>query len=199
MTKPVDNNNKDNLTEINASLVKVLDDLLSKDDWQASQVLKVSAKKIQALRDEAQALLDKHTQQSTENKAVIKMLGDKEGFAPCYILLYQAQKATTLDKWHERIMSLKKHHVNLPVYEHEATLKKTLKNKKNRDHYGYVEVLVNTDKINHKAVTQYDIEGNVLLALHGDAIALDHVRWFSDGRTRYAFDVDLGFESLDES
>ena len=188
---------KEDLVKANEDLVKIFDDLLAQDGWDANQVLKVSAKKIASLRDEAAVLLKQATRKEKQDSDVFRMIEDKTGFIPLYVLLYQAQ-GTSLEKWHERVVSLVKHHVSLPIYCEEKLVQKVLRNKNNRNNYGYVEVLVQENRIHERLSGQKDTHGHALLALHGDAIQKDHIRWFCDGAQYYAFDAVKGFQLIDD-
>jgi hypothetical protein len=192
----VDNKKKDSLVEVNEELIEVFDDLLAQEGWDANRVLKVSAKKIAALREEAAVLLKQATSNTKQVSTDFIMVEDKADFISLYVLLYQAE-GTSLDKWHDRVATLVKHHVSLPIYREEKTVQKVLRNKKNRNNYGYVEVLVPEDRIHERLSGQKDTEGHELIALHGDAIKKDHIRWFCDGKKYYVFDAKEGFQLLD--
>lgn len=187
---------KDHLVEVNRNLIKIFDDLLATDEWQASQVLKVSAKRLQALRDEAETLLKQATSAVEEGSGDIEMMPEKKGYSAVYVLLYQT-KGLSLDAWHERIMSLRTYQVSLPVYRNLKNLKKVLRHKSNPDNYGYIEALVPETMIVNSAVVLKDALGQELTRLREDAIKLDHIRWFSDGQNTWAFAPNRPLQLLD--
>ncbi len=188
---------KNNLVKINEDLVKIFDHLLASDEWEASSVLKLSAKKISGLRDQAVQLLAQATEELPQADDTIKMIEDKEGFTALYVLIYQT-KGLSLDKWHGRVVSLAQHQVGLPIYRDENTVKKILRNKDNRNNYGYVEVLVEESKIFSSSSWQKDAEGYDLVALHANAILADHIRWFCDGRKYYAFAANSELQLIND-
>jgi intracellular multiplication protein IcmQ len=190
-------NEKDRLVEINKTLVKTLDDLLASEEWMSSPVLKVSAKKLQSFRDQAQALLDKAAHEVRVVDEGPKMIEDKEGFIRLYVLMFQSEGRDLL-KWHARIKTLGAHQVSLPIYSDKNTVMMALRGKNNPSNYGYVEVLIDETKINQKLAGQQDSQGHELVAVHAGAIRLDHIRWFCDGKDYYSFDPALDFKLIKE-
>ena len=193
MTKHKD---KESTIQANEALVKIFDDLLENEAWESSQVLKVSAKKLLALRDEAAALLAQAKQEDSSEKQVQNDFMDTQGLVPLYVLVYQSGNAP-IHKWHERICTLVTHYVGLPIFRTEAALKKMLRQRKNPDNYGYVEVWVAEHQILNKSSNQGEDSMDDLVVLHGRAIALDHIRWFCDGKNYFHFDSDRGLIQLE--
>lgn len=157
----------------------ILNDLLDSTDWSRGAVLKVSEKKIKAMRDEVMGhikQLEKHLKQETLFQPV-QVNSDE---SPIYVVMYLS-RGVSLENWYQRIMSLPSHSVGLPIFTSSKAAKKYMRSKTNVDNHGVVEVMVK------KSVLEGAVSGEEVKQLPGGAIRVDRIRSFDDGKHAYWF------------
>jgi intracellular multiplication protein IcmQ len=162
--------------EFNRELLAILDELLAAGDWESSLFLKVASKRVKALRDEAQALLEQATtsQSSQESADTVR-----EGYIKVYISLYQAD-GNDLKKWQNTLKGLALNNVGRPVYESEDHVKASIRARGNPSCEGYASVQIKTSdlmKMPDGRVPK-DRYGNALLTVRENAVSLENIKEF---------------------
>jgi intracellular multiplication protein IcmQ len=130
---------------VTEELLAILSNLLDSGNWDASLFLKVSKKRLLALREEAQALLsDLQTASLSEEKqpAVHK----KAGQCSIYMGLHLGG-AVQMARWEHMLQTLSAYSVGRPVYAEEAHAKAALHAKLGRENDAYVEIVIDETAI----------------------------------------------------
>ncbi len=155
---------------------EILTDLLESTDWSGGAVLKVSEKKIKSMRDELAGSI-KGLEHQIGQEEELKPIEPEEDEVAAFVVVYLS-RGVSLENWYQRIVSLPKHSIGLPVFPSEKEAKKYMRSKPNMDNHGVVEVLVKKNLVS--------AEDDMIL-LQGGAIRLERIRSFDDGRSAYWF------------
>lgn len=168
---------------VTEELLQVLSTLVDNGQWDASLFLRVSKKRLVALRDEAQALLaDLHEEsQSSEIKVV-----QGEHQVTVYIGLHLGGEAPSNARWEAMLGTLGAYAVGRPVYSEEAHAEAALRAKGSSERDGYAAIVINKDGILPVPAEQLrtDRLGHALLTLRVGAIHSENiVKWVCNGHT----------------
>ena len=170
---------QDNLeqhVEFNRELLAILNELLAAGDWESSLFLKVASKRVKALRDEAQALLDQAaTQQDAQGVSDVL----REGHEKVFISLYQAA-GNDIQKWHNTLKGLALNNVGRPVYQNEDHVQASIRARGNQVCEGYAVVQIKTSNLMKMPDGRVpkDRYGNELLTVRENAVSLENIREF---------------------
>ena len=161
----------------NRELLAVLDELLGAGDWESSLFLKVASKRVRALRDEAQTLLEQATTQQNAQRS-----GDvlREGYLNVFISLYQAD-GHDMKKWQSTLKGLAVNNIGRPVYQAEDHVKASIRARGNPMCEGYATVQIKaTDLIEMpEGRIPKDRYGNALLTVRENAVSLGNIKEFT--------------------
>jgi Dot/Icm secretion system protein IcmQ len=174
--------------QISQELIDILSNLLDEGDWDASLFLKVSKKRLVALREEAQSLLKQFQpepvqQLADEQKAVTE--GEREVF----ISLYLGGEAT-IKRWEQVLKTLGAYSVGRPVYTDEDHARSVLRGRGDRENDAYAAIIVSNSSILpvKKNKQSVDRQGNPLLTLRMGAIQTENITKFVCSKKAYRFD-----------
>lgn len=194
MAKQGDDNN---LLEFNRQLVDDLDELLSKEEWEKSLMLKATYKRLKNLREQAQALLEEHEYAQQPQQQSKEQLNEDETYI--YIFLFQAT-GRNMSKWEDMIRTIPKYLLSRPVYAEEKAVRDRIKDRGDRKEEGYVKAKVKKDHIvsSYAGRAEEDHLGNELVTIRESSISLDSIVEFVHANSkRYKF-VDGKLVAKDE-
>lgn len=162
--------------EFNRELLAILNELLGAGDWESSLFLKVASKRVKALRDEAQVLLDQAMTQQDAQGASDAL---REGYEKVFVSLYQAD-GNDMKKWHNTLKGLALNNVGRPVYQNEDHVQASIRARGNQTCEGYAVVQIKTSdlmKMPDGRVPK-DRYGNELLTVRENAMSLENIKEF---------------------
>ena len=162
--------------EFNRELLAILDELLAAGDWESSLFLKVASKRVKALRDEAQALLEQATTPRNNQESTNAV---REGYINVFISLYQAD-GNDMKKWQNTLKGLALNNVGRPVYQSDDHVKASIRARGNPTCEGYATVQIKTSdlmKMPDGRVPK-DRYGNELLTVRENAVSLENIKEF---------------------
>lgn len=162
--------------EFNRELLAILNELLEAGDWESSLFLKVASKRIRALRDETQILLEQATTQRSPQASSDVL---REGYMNVYISLYQAD-GNDIKKWQNTLKGLAVNNVGRPVYPNDEHVKAGIRARGNQPCEGYATVQIKVSDIIKMpdGRTPKDRYGNELLTVRENAVSLDNIKEF---------------------
>lgn len=171
-------------------LVAALDKLLSTGDWDFALLLKSTKKRLQVLRDQAQALVDKALPAKSVSKggAITAKAVHREGYQVIYISLYQSEGAN-LSKWEGALKSIEGHTISRPVYGREDDAKAFIRAKTRKDTEAYVAIYVDESSVipPYLGKPVQDRLGHELLTIRQGAVMLSNVAEFVHEGKHYHF------------
>lgn len=126
------------------AIIAAVDHVLAADDWDSSLFLRNLIKPIVAIKEEAQAELDKTAIKNSEKKIVVIPAAAHE--VEVYISLFQSD-GYNMSKWAMQLRALSRYVVGRPVYQYEADVKKWMRLRANLPTEAYVTVIVQQSDI----------------------------------------------------
>ncbi|MCK4608483.1 MAG: Dot/Icm secretion system protein IcmQ [Gammaproteobacteria bacterium] len=176
--------------EASVKLVALLDDLLSKEDWESSLLLKAAKKRIEALLEEAKQVateLNGTLIATTHEPTKFEL---KENQVKVYISLYQTEGAS-IKSWQNMLRSLGRYSMTRPVYEDEAHVREVVRSKPDALRHAYAVVAVEKTAIIDRERTPVDKFGHHLLTLKENTVKLSNIIEFVHANSkRYVFQQD---------
>ncbi len=185
------NSEWEELVDINRKLVNLLDKLLDDGSWDASPLLRISAKQIQKVRDEAKSLLDS-TKLITETEEMIDSNALPEGHAFVYVYMFLSD-GDKLERWRQLILSLPGHTLSRPTYLNERDVINRIKARGSRKQEGYVKIVVKDENIikGYAGRGEHDPYGNELITVKEGSITKEHILEFVHANSfKYKFRND---------
>jgi Dot/Icm secretion system protein IcmQ len=173
-------------------LVQSLNDLLSSGDWEATLFLKANKKKLEALRDQAQAILD-NIATSKENKKAMKEYVEQPGYKLVYISIYQADP-NNLSKWQGVIKGLEKHSVSRPIYAEEVHVQALIRGKPDPAKEAYIKAFVRESDILKPQLgkTTYDRYDQPLITVKEGSVKVENIVEFIHQNKHYRYVPEKG-------
>lgn len=179
---------KEEVVKLGKEMIRVLDDVLSSEDWSSSLFLKASGDKLKGLRDKAKDICEVgnevgNAEQKQEELKENKTSALKEGYVRAYVLLYQVDGSNLLG-WYRSIKSLCEYTVNRPAYKDEQQVQEFIRSKTSGiNSNGYL--IVDT-----KETDLYQLEGKVdqfghqMFGLKEGAIKAENIVAFVHGNKK---------------
>ena len=179
-----DSHDKDE--QVTEELLAILSNLLGSGNWDASLFLKVSKKRLLALRDEAQALLTEL--QAPDVKLDQYQVHKKVGHRAVYMGLHLGGVAN-LARWEHMLQTLSAYSVGRPVYAEEDHAKASLRAKKSSENDAYAEIFIDEKAILpvQKEQMPHDRLQQPLLTLKMGAIYAENIARFVCNDQTYRF------------
>jgi Dot/Icm secretion system protein IcmQ len=167
-------------------LLGILSNLLDSGNWDASLFLKVSKKRLLALRDEAQTLLTEL--QSPDAKVDPYQVRKKVGHCAVYMGLHLGGVAH-MARWEHMLQTLSAYSVGRPVYPEEDHAKASLRAKKGSENDAYAEIFIDENAILpvQKEQIPHDRLQQPLLTLKMGAIYAENIARFVCNDKTYRF------------
>lgn len=139
---------KDEITDDEAqALLKSLNDLLDKGQWDKSNFLKMIGKNITEIRDDLADKLGAVSREQLKAEAHnAKQSALRSGQTEVYISLYSA-KGSDLATWERIVANLPRQMISRPIYANEPDIKNIIKHKENQMNEAYVALYVNASDI----------------------------------------------------
>lgn len=162
--------------------------LLSAGDWESSLFLRTQAKRIHAIKDEAELELKRLHQKNAETKAGFQPIALSENEREVYISLFQSD-GYNLDKWAMQLRSLSRYVVGRPVYSNEVDVEKRIRLRAAPASEAYVAVAVKKTDVKDDpfGMPILDQFGHTLLQLSDSAVETGKIVTFVHQGVRYRF------------
>lgn len=176
-------------------LVKILDELLAKGDWESSLFLRTSRKRLQELREEAKSV-STSAGASEVKPFVLFKTPPAVGSIQVFISVYQVA-AKTVGDWQTALKALVGHSVTRPTYRNEEEVQKLIRSKTDISRHGYAIVNIAEGDIYRIDPAPVDAFGSQLISLKEGAIKQENIVGFVHAnKERYSFqDGKLVLES----
>jgi len=173
--------------ELGKKLIKSLNKLLKKGDWTSSLFLRTARRRLAALRDEAQKLIDQAHAKTTAEKESVAKKELPQGYIRAYIYLYQSQ-GSNLKLWEDMLKSLAKYSVTRPVYIEETHIREIIRSSTDIDRHAYAVVAIKEEDILKLGKPSVDRHGHELLTLRETAVKIENILEFVHAnKTHYNF------------
>lgn len=167
-------------------LIKILKNLLTEGDWEASLLLKSAHKKIDTLYERAESLLNEFSQgpiaQTEED-----IRKEKQGYIRVFVSLYQSDY-NNLNKWQMTLNSIAEYSVSRPIYRNEEDVQEIIRSKQTFNE-AYAAVFIKESDIipPYAGKNAVDKFGHELLTVRQGAIITENISEFVHLGRHYLF------------